>query len=189
MRIARENTRNTMENEISSGLGIVMSGLGAESRSTSIFMEVKGKKQGDIKGGSTHKGQTGKIVLSGWEYQVQSPRDVTTGLATGKRLHHPVEVAGKVDKSTPLLFTALVTNEAVDVKIHVWSALAKGIGKGMGDAETYTVELTDGQIASFRHFTHVDGSLYFVAAFTFDKIMVTWVDGGITGQDDWLTSF
>jgi len=45
-----------------------------------------------------------EVVVS---YEIQAPRDVATGLPTGKRMHKPFVITKELDRSTPLLSTAL----------------------------------------------------------------------------------
>lgn len=45
-----------------------------------------------------------EIVVS---YEVKSPRDVATGQSSGKRMHKPFIITKELDKSTPLLRTAV----------------------------------------------------------------------------------
>ena len=180
------------ESDIDAGLGLSTSdgGLAALSRAASFFMTATGQKSGKINGGSKIKKHEGKIELLGIEQRLVSPRDAATGLPTGRRTHHPMQVAGKLDKSGPLLWGACSQNENLTtVKIEYWGGVSKqsGIGAGSGDALIYTIELTNAQVHEFRHFTAVDGTLCFAAGFTYQKIVITWKDGGITSQDDWLS--
>lgn len=180
------------DSDIDPGLGLSSSdgGLHALSRAASFFMTATGQKSGKIKGGSTIKGREGQIELLGIEQFVKSPRDAASGLPTGRRIHHPLQVAAKLDKSAPLLWNALVMNENLtEVKIDCWGGISKasGIASGSGNKVYYTVKLTHAQLCEFQHFTAVDGTLCFVAAFTFQKIEWTWTDGGINAQDDWLS--
>jgi len=46
-------------------------------------------------------------------HEIISPRDVVSGQATGKRQHKPFVITKELDKSTPLLFSALVNNENI----------------------------------------------------------------------------
>ena len=55
-----------------------------------VFATVTGAKQGAFKGESTQKGREGKIAITSISYGVTIPRDATSGLATGRRIQHPV---------------------------------------------------------------------------------------------------
>jgi type VI secretion system secreted protein Hcp len=167
--------------EISEGLGLYHGGLTAQSRSTSFYLQIA-----EIPGGCQEKKHEKQILLTGFEYQLVSPRDVATGQASGKRVHYPVEVAGRVDKGTPLLFKAVAENQQLkSVKIHCFKAADDASGTKQGDTEIYTVDMTNGRVSRFKHFTYEDGTMFFLAAFTFQQITLTFVDGGITHQDDW----
>ncbi len=76
-----------------------------------FLLRVKGAKQGDF------KGESGKdrndIPIFGFGYGVQSPRDPTTGQASGKRQHKPITVYKEWGVVSPQLYEALVTNEVL----------------------------------------------------------------------------
>ena len=77
------------------------------------YLRLKGAKQGVIQGSSTQRGQEGKIVVVASNHEIIVPRDAATGLATGKRQHAPIIITKEIDKASPLLYTALVTNEQI----------------------------------------------------------------------------
>ena len=188
-----ENT-NTMplseSAQINPELGVSSGGLQALSRAASIFMEATGQKSGKIKGDSTHKGTEGQIPVQMLRHSIVSPRDAASGLPTGKRQHHALEVVVKLERSAPLLVQALCVNENFkDVTIHCWGAASKAgkTGTGTGTTEQYTIVLTNAQLSRFQHFTADDGTLCYLAAWTYQKINWTWKDGGLTGSDDWLS--
>jgi type VI secretion system secreted protein Hcp len=49
----------------------------------------------------------------------------------------------------------------------------------------YTIKLTNASIASIRLLVDDQGNMTEEVTFTYQKIEWTWVDGGITAQDDW----
>jgi hypothetical protein len=64
--------------------------------------------------GSSSEGRSwSDIGVLGFQIEVTSPRDVATGLASGKRQYKPVQVVKSLDKSSPKLFQALTTNEVL----------------------------------------------------------------------------
>ena len=134
--------------------GRPMTGLTAATRAATYSMKVEAQKQGFIKGdiAKTWKGAADEIELMGWQQSVVNPRDSHTGLPTGRRIHHQVEVVGKLCKACPLLFTASITNETLKkVTINSWSQAKAGAGATV--AIYYTVELENAQIAEFQHVT------------------------------------
>ncbi len=178
------STSSLSEFDINPAFGLTQT-ADMRARAGNFYLEVAG-----VPGGCKIKGQEGKTALYGIAYTIVSPRDAATGLATGKRIHGPLDVVGKVDKSSPLLFKKLAENaDLASVKVHCWSAvtLAEGASSG-GSKEIYKIELINAVVTAFRHFVHHDGTLCFIASFTYKAITLTWVDGGIEGSDDWLSA-
>ena len=74
-------------------------------------------KQGVVRGSSTRK--EGDLDFSkgmechGFNYEVTSQHNVGSGDATGLRQHQPITIVREVDKASPLLWSALQTNELV----------------------------------------------------------------------------
>jgi type VI secretion system secreted protein Hcp len=156
------------------------------------FLKLKGQKQGDIKGSVTQKGREGKIMVIAVSHEIVSPRDTASGLPTGKRQHKPFVITKELDKSTPLLFNALINNEnIISWELQFFTPKKNGPGAG-AEVNHYTVKLTNASIADIKsimlnnknpelaHFAE-----YEEVAFTYQKIEWTWVDGGITAMDDW----
>jgi type VI secretion system secreted protein Hcp len=154
----------------------------------SVWMSAKGQKQGDIKGETNAKGREGLIECVFFEAAVASPRDQYSGLPTGKRMHKPLLTRKRIDKTTPLFSTALVTNETLStVKLQFWRP------KGDGTSEQfYTVELTNASLSKQRLWLPytLDPAQTNLPAleeleFVYQKITWTYTQGGITGSDDW----
>lgn len=152
------------------------------------YVEIVGATQGEIQGSCTIEGRQGNIVAYSFGHNITSPRDPASGLPTGKRQHSPLKILKEIDKSSPLLYQALVNNEnLVKVKLKFYRI------NQAGQEELYfTIELLNASISSitpsfptaflsqndsYRHMETV--------AFCYQKIIWTWVDGGITAEDDW----
>jgi type VI secretion system secreted protein Hcp len=158
------------------------------------YLKLKGQKQGEIKGSVTQKGRENKIMVIAVSHEIVSPRDVASGQASGKRQHKPFVITKELDKSTPLLYSALCTNENIaEFELQFWRPAIHGAaGAGGGEVQNYTVKLTNAKIADIR-FTMLNNknpdlmkfNEYEEIAFTYQKIEWTWVDGGITSMDDW----
>jgi type VI secretion system Hcp family effector len=146
-----------------------------------IYAKVTGKKQGVMTGGVGAKEYAGQIEVDSIDWGVGSPHDVHTGLATGKRVARPVIITKPLDRSSPLLHTACVTNESVSVLISYTI-------EGQGHGAYATVTLTNGMVQDFNHQGHSDGTALERISFTYSKIEFTWITGGITSVDDWMTA-
>jgi len=152
------------------------------------YLKLKGQKQGDIKGSVTQKGREGKILVMAFDHEVQTPRDPASGLPTGKRMHRPFTITKEIDKSSPLLYSALVNNENLTVwELQCFAAESSGV-----EVNTYTVTLTNARIVDITS-TMLNNKipenakmpLLEEVSFTYQKIQWTWVSGGITSSDDW----
>ncbi|MCY7421447.1 MAG: type VI secretion system tube protein Hcp [Chitinophagaceae bacterium] len=156
------------------------------------YLVAKAQKQGQIKGSVIQKGKEGWIAVYGFHHEIVSPREVASGLATGKRQHKPLTITKEIDKSTPLLYQALVNNESFsEVALRFFASDTKGAGKG---AEIYTIKLTNANISSIvddmaniKIAENIKLPLLEMISFTYQKIEWTWNDGGITSTDRWET--
>ena len=124
-----------------------------------------------------------------------TPRDVASGLPTGKRQHKPLTITKELDKSTPLLYNILVNNENIsEWKLEFWTPQQKAAAGVGTEVQHYTIELTNANICSIQQYmlNNKDPELMKYqtmekVSFTYQKIVWTWVDGGITAMDDWET--
>ena len=127
---------------------------------------IKGQKLGDF--------STTPLAIAGLTHEIVSPRDPASGLPTGKRQHNPFTITKMIDKTTPLLLNALVNNEnLVFVKVAITDGTSNTI---------MITELTNASVASRRQIGQTEE-----ITFTYQKISWTWVDGGVTAQDDWAS--
>jgi len=154
------------------------------------FLQLKGQVQGDIIGSVTQKGRTGKIMVIAFNHELQSPRDPGTGQATGKRMHKPFVITKEIDKSSPLLYTALINNENIITwELQCFAAKNTGV-----EVNHYTVSLTNAKITDIKSTMlnnkvpeNIKMPLMEEISFVYEKIEWTWVDGGITATDDWTS--
>jgi len=157
------------------------------------YLKLKGQKQGEIKGSVTQKGREGKIAVIAVSHEVVSPRDAASGLPTGKRMHKPFVITKELDKSSPLLYNALVNNENIpEWELQFWAPQLKATAGTGTEVQHYTVKLLNANIASIdfrmpnnKHPDLMKFAEYEEVAFTYQKITWTWNDGGITAEDDW----
>jgi type VI secretion system secreted protein Hcp len=159
------------------------------------YLRMEGQTQGQIKGSVTQKGREDSIMVISVSHEIVSPRDPASGLPTGKRMHKPFIITKELDKASPLLYNALVNNENIsewELKHYTPQVKAQqGVGT---EVNHYTVRLVNANIASinFRMPNNRNPDLmkyaeYEEISFTYQKIIWTWTEGGITAEDDWET--
>lgn len=154
----------------------------------SIFASISGQKSGVIKGEVIQKGREGLHQILDFDMAVASPRDAASGLATGKRQHKPLRILKKVNSGSPMLFTAIATNENLPmVRFDFWEPNKLGIVGGGGvEVVTQTITLQNASIASWRQFIHPDLGFVEEIQFTYQKITIENKLGKTAGQDDWM---
>ena len=129
-------------------------------------MDVTGSNQGKLSGSP--------MEIIAVAHEIVSPRDVNSGLPTGKRQHKPITITKELDKSSPLLMQALVNDENLT---EVLIALYRG------SQEVATIKLTNASVAGYAEHGQTE-----TWSFVYQKITWTWLDGPVTAQDDWQTS-
>ena len=145
-----------------------------------MYLYTEGQTQGEIKGSVITKGHENSIEVLSYSHSIISPRDAASGLPTGKRQHNPIVITKEIDKSTPLLYSVLVNNEnLLHWKLELWQLTTKGTYQMY-----FTIELQNANIQQITTKGSNFGATEQVS-FTYQKILWTWVDGGITAEDDW----
>jgi type VI secretion system secreted protein Hcp len=152
------------------------------------YLKMKGQTSGEVKGSVTQKGRENKIMVIQFSHEIVSPRDAASGLPTGKRMHKPIVIGKEIDKSTPILYHMLVNNENItEWKLEFWAPGAAG-----KEVQNYTIELKDASICNMTGYI-LDNKIPVnmaippleTVSFAYKKIIWTWMDGGITCEDDW----
>jgi type VI secretion system secreted protein Hcp len=157
----------------------------------SVYLTVKGLKQGAFNGPVTDTGKAGTILVHSFDNEISIPLDPATGAPTGKRQHSPFRILKEIDQTSPKFWTALVNNETLSTcELDFWGPTPVGV-----QTRLYTISLTNAIIASVEESMLDDETtgnaglpLQEEIAFTYQKITWTWVNGGITASDDWTTA-
>jgi len=115
-----------------------------------FLLELELETQGKIRSSSTKKpggssSSTG-LVCHGWNYGVVPQFDAGSGQLVGRRKHNPITIVREVDSASPLLWSALCSNEGFKT-----ATLSYARPDASGKLSLYhTIELTNGAIASIR---------------------------------------
>lgn len=158
------------------------------------YLSLKGSKQGAIKGDVIQKGRENQIAVYAANHQINTPFDAVTGLRTGKQVHKPLMITKEIDRSTPQLFQALITNEAIsEFILRFWSPRKSGPAAASGvEVQIYTITLTNASIVSIE--TNMDNNkidsnlklpVFEMVAFAYDSIEWKWMDPVITATGAW----
>jgi type VI secretion system secreted protein Hcp len=157
------------------------------------YLKLAGQKSGEVKGSVTQKGREGKILVISADHQIVSPRDAATGLSTGKRQHRPFVITKELDRSSPVLYSMVATNETITTwELQFYAPGASTPGAAAVEVQRYTVKLVDAHVAEIKF--HMPNSKnpdlqkfaeYEEIAFVYEHIHWIWPDGGIEFEDSW----
>ena len=148
------------------------------------YLKLAGAKQGEIKGSVTQKGREGMIMVIAAHELVSRPPN-------GKRAWQPFVVTKEIDRSTPLLYNALIANETLtNWELHFWSPQLKATPGSGTEVNDFNIRLGGARVASIELTmqNNKDPALMRYAVgeqigFTFETIEIVWLDGGITATD------
>jgi len=154
-----------------------------------FYMSIKGEKQGNIsKGAGTQEGHKDEILCQALEHEIRVPRDMSSSTPTGKRIHSPIVITKELDRSSPMLYSALVNNERLTkITIKHYKPDYAGILQNH-----FTVELDNAVVVSIEASqpSYLDKANEHISytekvAFAYQTITWTWLDGGVMAMDDW----
>ncbi len=89
------------------------------------------------------------IECQKYEYRVETTREGASGVATGERVHRPITITKRCDKSSPLLLKALCNNEVVEGILKFYRPNPSGDGTTQ---QYFTIEFKEARISSIRSF-------------------------------------
>jgi type VI secretion system secreted protein Hcp len=153
-----------------------------------FYVDIKGMKQGQFKAESVvsgaHKGSIEGIKFSS---QLNSPRDIATGMPSGKRQYSAITFTKLWGPSSPQILQACTTNETL---LTVTFEFVKA-SPGKGEIVYQTIKLTNATVSSVRRYIDVavggepaDPRELEDVSLTFQKIDVIDANGA-TLVDDW----
>jgi type VI secretion system secreted protein Hcp len=153
-----------------------------------LFLKSNGK---DVQGDSsvTSMGRENSIECVFLESSIATARDAGSGMATGRRQHHPLLIRKRIDKSSPMLSKALCNNEVIEGTFKFYRPNPAGDGTTQ---QFFTMKIYKGRIASQRLWSPdalvpagTQEPPLEEVTFVYHTIEWTYEDGGITHQDDW----
>jgi len=133
-------------------------------------------------------GRADTIECISFELSVVAPRDASTGMATGRRTYQPIVIRKYIDKSTPLLMRALVSNQTISGLFRFFRPNPDGAG---AEQHFFTVGIQGARISSIEQVSPdvIDPVLrmkpmYEEIVIVYQSITWTYADGGIEFSTD-----
>jgi len=157
--------------------------LATPASTVEIYIAVEGTKQGKFRGESAAKAFKDQSRVLKFSYSVVSPRDVSSGMPSGKRQHKALVITREPGASSPQFFKALVTNEVLkSVVIQFRRPNVSGVSEMQ-----QIITLTNASISDFRQYLGDDGRWLEDVAFTFQQIQIENKPGATMAVDSWVT--
>ena len=152
------------------------------------YLQVEGNNQGKIEGDCTQKGHEKWILVYGYDWNMEIPRDQHTGLPTGQRIHHPFKVTKKLDSASPLIAQACSTGEQMKKWVMEFHQISD---KGQEELY-YSIELEKAIVVSVKQYkplTFIDANKPYhdmeEVSFTYEKITWSHKVANKEAVDDW----
>ncbi len=154
------------------------------------YLRTVGETQGKIMGSVDLPGRRGAIEVIATDHEVFQPHDRASGRPTGERQHRPLTITKAIDRSSPLLMNALTTNE----NLSDWRLDYYRLNRAGKEVPYYTIELENARITGIRqemlnnkYPENLKHEVREHVQFNYQKVIWTFLDGGITAEDDWET--
>jgi len=148
---------------------------------------ITGEEQGLIEGSCELEEREDTILVQAFDHVVEIPTD-SSGAATGRRVHRAMTITKEIDKSTPMLYQALCTNELLTEVILNWYRL-----DGTGEYELYYSMTMENAFITRIHpwvpnvLDRANDSMQHMEdiSLSYEKIIWTWEPDGIEYEDAW----
>jgi type VI secretion system secreted protein Hcp len=125
----------------------------------SAYLKLEGETTGKIRGPVRDRDsdKDGSISLLAVEHGIVSPRDVATGMASGKRQHQPITLTKETDNTSPHFYHFISRNELI--KTAEISFFGYGSPPGLSggrEAIQYKIILRKASVSKVEFVGHTD---------------------------------
>ena len=146
-------------------------------------------KVAEYPGSSQKEKRAGTSDVFEIEHHIHQPVDLTTGEATGVRVHSPLRIVKVVDKATPGFQKALCTGQNLKEIVLDFYRIDPATRE---EAKYYTITLRQARIVDMRPYMPMS----FVPAnesykhmeqvsFVYEQIEWNWLPDSVVEQDEW----
>jgi type VI secretion system secreted protein Hcp len=160
-----------------------------------FYITIEGVAQNKFKGESLITAHAEKITGLSYSHEITAPRDIATGLPSGKRQHFPIRIVKEWGPASPQIMAALCTNELLKRVFFEFYHTTKE-----GKMECYyTIELNDATISGVKYMTGTGTSANSSkhteqwdtleleeVSFTYQKITASNVIASTQAVDSWI---
>ena len=163
-----------------SNLGSFTPGAKSDHSGQRVFITAVGKIQGQFSG----ENGTNRIEVPGYEMDLNTAREASSGMATGRRQYSPILFQKSSGAASIQFFKALINNEKLSsVIFEVYEPSATSGATVL----SYKIVLTDASVSGFKQsFVEGQKGLVDFIKLVFVSINLTYMNGGVTASDTWV---
>jgi len=140
-------------------------------------------------GSSQKEGREDTIDIFEIEHNIHQPTMLTTGMATGVRVHSPIRMVAQIDKAMAGLYKAMCTAQNLaEVKLDFWRIDPSS----RSEAKYFTitcqrVRVTDCSLYMPMSFIPANESYRHMVQYSlqYERIEWNWLPDSMVEQDDW----
>ena len=162
---------------------------------TATYLKLKSQKNGELRGIVRQRGVEGSIPIIAVHHEINSPKDMATGMSSGKRQHQPIVITKEVDNVTPILYQILVTNDLItEASLLFYGPDPSSMLSSSPESNIYTITFRKATIG------RIELSLFDLmqkekrtpnpveyVSFFYDQIEWKWINGDISYVDNWVS--
>lgn len=153
------------------------------SAGADVYLALKTKRAGDIKGESIAPDHENAIIVHGWTWGVASSAALGSAMATSRRSYKHLVVHKRIDAASTALMSVLVTNDEVkEAKLAMRKA-------GEGQRDYFTITLNNARVIGIDIDCDPAGEAIERVTFAFTKVQVDYELQKVSGQRGAGTSF
>jgi type VI secretion system secreted protein Hcp len=147
-------------------MGVPLPGDSTVASGADVYLSVRTKRAGDLKGEANSKGHENAILAHGFQFGVSAASAIGSGQATARRQYKHLIVTKRLDSASTSLMSALATNDEVkELKL----ALRK---PGDGQDDFFTITLAGARVVGVDLDCDESGETVERVSFAFTKIDV-----------------
>lgn len=155
----------------------------AAAAGADIYLSVKTKRAGTLKGESSAPDHKEAIAIHGWTWGISASSALGSTQATGRRSYKHLTVSKRIDASSTSLMSVLTTNDEVkEAKLSMRKA-------GEGQRDFFTITLSSARVVGIDIDCDESGNTVERISFSFNKVQVDYELQQGTGQRGAGTSF
>ena len=147
-----------------------------DSAGADVFLAIKTKRAGAIKGESLAQDHKDAIVVQSWNWGLAASSAIGATRATGRRSYKNLVVCKRIDCATTALMSVLATNDEVkEAKLSMRKA-------GEGQRDFFTITLSNARVTGVDLECDESGETLERVTFTFNTVQVDYEVQVSSGQ-------